>query len=535
MKTNSVFIALLLILSQTIEAVDNKMGILFFESGLFGASESYFQKEKSGLPAGLLPEASYYLGLSYFNASEKNEALALQSFNEGVTADETYPYNYVGLGMLALKTNKAEAESYFKKALGMKNYKKDASLRAAVAAAYLSAGMVDEAHKYIEQARSIDSKAPASYMVEGDLLLFQKQKGEACGKYETALYSNPDYIPAYLKLGAVYIPMNSKTALDKLKIAGQKDDAFPGTYCLLGDLFKYYGDYGKAVAAYARFIDAGYYDAGNLSDYAQVLYFDGKYNEALSLFQKLADQKKDDVAINRFNAYCQVKMASPQGLAAIRKFMETTAPANIIVQDYICYAEALVENNDYTEALNSYKKALDMEPERTALLKDIYPLYIKMNDPGNAVATSWAYLDKDKKYDPEEIFRMGKIFYNAGNDTLYTVENRMKLLANADSLFSLLAQKVPDSYLGYFWQARTNASLDPETTQNLAQPFYEKVAIMLEPKKADYSRELVECYKYLGYSCYLKGDNAMAKQYFDKVLQIDPDDAVAKEAQKGLK
>ena len=66
------------------------------------------------------------------------------------------------------------------------------------------------------------------------------------------------------------------------------------------------------------------------------------------------------------------------------------------------------------------------------------------------------------------------------------------------------------------WRARTNSAMDPETTDGLAKPYYEKVMDMLlsknEPK---YNSALIECYSYLGYYYLLKSDYPTSKESAD--------------------
>ena len=117
----------------------------------------------------------------------------------------------------------------------------------------------------------------------------------------------------------------------------------------------------------------------------------------------------------------------------------------------------------------------------------------------------------------------------------------------ADSVFHSIAEAAPDSYLGNFWRARANSALDPETTLGLAKPFYEEVATLLESKNdPHYNSALIECYSYLGYYYLLAIENpalkaeAMAnkeksKEYWNKILAIDPANATAKRALDGIK
>jgi len=114
-------------------------------------------------------------------------------------------------------------------------------------------------------------------------------------------------------------------------------------------------------------------------------------------------------------------------------------------------------------------------------------------------------------------------------------DERIALYLKADSIFGDFTIRYPDHYLGYFWRARVNAILDPETVSGLAKPHYEKVAEILEKtNNAERKREMIEAYQYLGYYYYLKEDMPNSLIYFNKILVVDPNNTVAQEAIKGI-
>ena len=79
---------------------------------------------------------------------------------------------------------------------------------------------------------------------------------------------------------------------------------------------------------------------------------------------------------------------------------------------------------------------------------------------------------------------LGKNYYYAGNAIQVkdkpNLEKRKHLLLAADSIFGYVAEKSANSYLGNFWRARANSSLDPETEKGLAKPYYEAALELLE-------------------------------------------------------
>lgn len=75
---------------------------------------------------------------------------------------------------------------------------------------------------------------------------------------------------------------------------------------------------------------------------------------------------------------------------------------------------------------------------------------------------------------------------------------------------------------------------DSESTEGLAKPYYESALALLETK-ADASKSLIiECESYLGYYYFLKKDYEQSKVYWNKILQLDPENVIAKQALRGL-
>ena len=160
------------------------------------------------------------------------------------------------------------------------------------------------------------------------------------------------------------------------------------------------------------------------------------------------------------------------------------------------------------------------------------------------------YTEETGNSEPGDVLRLGKCFYNvACRDSVTDSRNRELMVA--DSLFGVVSVEVPQSYVGYFWRARVNSMLDPETEKGLARPYYEKVIeIALEQPERN-KKELIESYKYLGYYYYLQADAITAKNngnplpakaeydtaksYFSKVIGIDPADEIASQALKQIK
>jgi len=131
---------------------------------------------------------------------------------------------------------------------------------------------------------------------------------------------------------------------------------------------------------------------------------------------------------------------------------------------------------------------------------------------------------------------MGRYYYYAASglkdSTSASAKEKAKaFLKSADQAFGVVSVRKHDSYLGYLWRARTNAILDPETTEGLATPYYEQTVAVISAKQngaTNNKSELIESYRYLAYYYYLKADKANSISYCNKLLSLDPENQTAK-------
>lgn len=551
MKTKTVLCGLLfLLMSVGMRAADNKTGINLYESGMCGAAKVFFLTNLKTLQdPNIQAEAYYYLGECYSIMGPMDSARVC--YEKGIVLQPENPYNQVGLGKLKLKSDANGAEVLLKEALGAKGFKKDVGLQLAVARAYLFAGDRTKAMEYVNRAKEYDAKSGRPYLVEGDILVDEGKVGDACAKYEMATYFSPDCVGAYLKQAQYYMSTNRALSLEKLNKALELAPDFCGTYCSLGELHEMAGDSKAAVENYSKFIHAGFYGTEHLLRYAGILYYNKQYDEMLPVLQTVMNKKSDNLVAKRLYAYCLSKQKDTEKcMEAIKHFIETTPPESCIYQDYICYAEQLLANKLYDPCVVYYKKALQADSKKQELYKDIAGVFEKNRQLDSAVVYYEQYMGVFKEPAAADVLVLGKCYYNLASQDTVAVQQAIEL-QKADTLFGTLSTLVPNSYVSYFWRARVKSMLDPETTQGLAKPYYEKV-IEIGLKEPDrFKRELVEGYKYLGYYHYVladaitsknngnpdpaKQEYGEAKAFFSKVLEINPKDEIALKALESIK
>ena len=538
------------LLSVSVKAADHRVGIGLYESEMTGAAKVFFLAPLPTLTDNVRQaEACYYLGECYLTLGQRDSAGFY--YDKGVGLQPDYPYNRVGQASLKLNDDPSGAEALLKDALGTKGYQKDANLQIAIARAYLHAGDAAKAMEHVNKAKELDDKSGLPYLVEGDILVMRGHTGDACAKYESATYFSPDCLGAYLKQAQIYMSTNRSLSLEKLNKVREISPDFCGAYCSLGELHEMSGNSKAAAENYTKFIRSGYYDTENLLRYAGILYFDKQYAGMLPVLEQVLDERPDNLVAKRLYAYCLAKREDGEKcLQAIRHFIESTPEEHQIYQDFLCYAEQLEANKNYNDAVVFYEKALQTDAKHQELNKEIADIFAKTNQLDSAVVYYNRYIDYAGEASAEDLLKLGKCYYNmACRDSV--VDEQKAELVKADSLFAALSDKVPSSYVGYFWRARVNSMLDPETLEGLAKPYYEKVVEIGLSNTERYKRELIESYKYLGYYHYVvadaittknngnpdsaKGEYEEAKEFFSKVLALDAKDEIALKALESIK
>lgn len=538
MKKTHLFLALFMILA-TFANAQNDYGIYYFGIGEYANAKKYFEDQIAAKPA----ESNYYLGEIAWAQGKADDAKAY--YEKGISADPTYLLNYIGQAKLILKSDQKKAEEEF--SLALKKNKKNVPVNVAIARAYYENGMRDAALAKIELVRKFAKKSPLLYTLEGDILKDSLKYGDAAGKYEQALYFDPSYTVASMKCAEVYETINPTLSIDILKKVIAKYPDFIVAYRNLGKTYCQTGQYNDAIDVYKTYFEKGQYNVEDIIRYASAYYFTDKYDESVKLIDEGLKIAPDNFVLNRLKMYNAVKTKDfENGLKCADYFftLRTSTPASYITQDYSTYGALLSEAGQYDKAVEQYKKALSGDVNEPAIYKEASSAYTKLGDNVDAAQMYDKYIAAvgADKAEAVDYYQMGRSYYAAGISMMNNASDSIKTLGKgylikADSAFAVVCQMSPDSYTGYMWRGHTNAALDPETTQGLAKPYYEAtIEKILNRGNGSSNKELVNAYQYLGYYYYLKADKngsaedkANSIKYWTKILEIDPNNANAKQ------
>lgn len=478
----------------------------------------------------------YYLGCIALD--EKNTAEAKKNFEAGVAANPTYGYNYIGLGEIDLLNNdKGAAEKQF--ALGLKTDKKNTALLVAVARAYYNVNptlYAKDITKYIGKAEK-DSKymEPAIYVLQGDMEA-KNDPGEAAGKYEMAINmdSEKGHVnrEAYVKYANTYFRVNPSYAIEKLKELNEKE---PNSALAQRELAEKYYDneqFGSACLQYEKYIKNPNHFQRDEQRFAGLLFSAKRYDESVELAKKILASDPGNPYMYRvllLNYSAQNKM--PEAVEVGKKLFESK-DAKLIPNDYILYGKALSETGDAQGAVKVFETAIQLNPDKPELLTDLSAVYDRAGQNEKAVEVMKQYLDLGNG-SVSDLLSMARRYQNLAGTLTYGTPEFEAAINEAIKYCDMAIEKAGDSLTSGSTASLYRAKGQILLAKNESKPnedvvaAYNKALELLNSDSANlqnYKPYYSEAYRVVGAYYIINKNNAKAKEYFGKYLEIYPDD-----------
>ena len=485
-------------------------------------------------------KAVSYFYLGSIDLREGNTQAAKANFDKGVAANPAYGYNYVGLGEIALKGgDKSGAEKLFKEA--MATDKKDAALTAAVARAYFNVDPVlykKEIDKNVAKALK-DSKnlEPAVYVLQGDMAK-ASDIGQAAGYYEQAMtydeqagHINPE---AYVKYSNLYNKVNPSFAISKLEELNQK---LPTSALAQRELAEKYYDgnqFTKAAQQYGKYMSNPNHFQNDEQRYSGLLYFGKDYKKSLEIANQVLAKDPENVYMHRMVMLNKAALEDYAGAEEAAKKLFSTPNATFTATDYMTYGDILGALNHPDEAIEAYTKAYELNPEKNkSVLVSISSMYTDAENYAKAAEVMQKYVD------------MG----DASLTDYYTLSNRYKNLAlslpeesperveaanNGIKYIDLALESAADESKGMLLQNKASLLMTRDgtnPTDELVETYKAMVAAYdLDPEnKVKRAGAYKSAYGFIANDYRVKKDDANARLYFEKLLEIDPENQAVRD------
>ena len=455
--------------------------------------------------------------LAGFSATANAQEVELQA---AIDAIKSQAPNVAELAKTAYKKNKKNAEALMKVARAYYEQKDTAG-------ANLFANYANEAGK------PKNAYAPA-FMMLGDVeAAYGTDGGKAAGYYNQAIHFDPTNPEGYKKWALVYRKISPNQAAAKLQEMKRNcpnediDAAIAHIYMLAGDEKQAYENYAKA--------DVNKLDKGNLNEFVRASYFTGHFEDALKAAEAGLKLEPRNPTFNRLAMFSNYELKKYDAAKAyIHKYFNETDSAKFSEYDHFYTALIYQALEDKENMYAQYDKALELVNDssmikRYAILKSVSDSYLKDQQFDNAIKYYNDYLACKPDLNSDDMEGVAKIYskYADADET-----RKPELVGKAIEAYRAMADKFPVQSIYAAYQCATmNNKLDKTGEKGLAKPDYQKVVDLLANKADRDNSEntmLKYSYHYLMSNAFIYGKNkALAKEYADKILAIDPEYAPA--------
>lgn len=529
MKTKFFFAAMLLACASfAINAQGYKDGIDFYKIGKLDDAKDLLERnlDKAETNKG---EAYYYLGEIAYHKGDLS--LAKSYYDKGLQADPKNAFNVVGQGAVALKNGDLKgAEKLFKQA--EKLSKKNPKLAIAIANAYYYA----DANAYEKQINKQTANAfkwnpsdPDYYIFKGDELGYKKEWGQAYGQYELAFQYEPNNIESRVKAANVDFFLNPDRAIKGLEnLLAQ----VPNNALVQRELAeKYYenNNVAKALENYGKYYNNPNHFAKDEVRYAQLLWMNKEYDKAIDVCNGLINS--DDDSGNKFfgyrlKLYSQCSKEDWEGaIETGDKFfdMSDKFSTSYLASDYSQYATALNQLNRSEDAVETFEKAVELFPNDNNILNQLVNIYTKNKDFEKAAKVREKVVESGQ-YTVNDLYNLANAYTRVAENTT-DADKKKEVLARAEKAITEVIAKQPDDVSNYYMASRIKLLSEASEFDGTALESYKKLENVVnnhkDDKNANYYYQL--CYRYMANYYYKQGDKVNALTYFEKWLQLDPD------------
>lgn len=448
---------------------------------------------------------------------------ALQNAPADVKDD---PYYLIATGKMLLdESNVEEAEKYFLQALQRTKYKKPEILLAVAKVKIASEnGDANQAIDLLNRAIKKGKHNEELYIELGKAYRKLNNGTEAFKAFRQAIDIDKNFAEAYYLTGMIFRTQNnSEMYLEYFNKAIQADAKYAPAYHQLYHHY-YFRNVNTAKDYLEKYIALSDHKIENDYDYTDILYLTKNYKQAIDLAKKLieTDKEKTPARIYKLIAYSyQENGDQANAFDYILHYFKKAPDSILIAKDFILVADLYTKKQKLDSAIFFYKVGTELERDSSSIIKyykTLADLTKQQKDYSERAKWLGKYYAANNKSTNVDLFNWGLAWFQAGN------------YEKADSVFAMYSEKYPQQVFGYYWRGRSKAAIDSTMELGLAIPYYLKVIEIGETDTTGNSkRQLIESYGYLaGYEVNENKNYNKAIEYFEKLLQLDPENEPAK-------
>jgi tetratricopeptide (TPR) repeat protein len=425
-----------------------------------------------------------------------------------------------------------------------KKNKKNAEVVVGIGRAFYEAVPKDTTNARVYANYGIALKSPAAYVLAGDIYALGDAGGDAARMYEQAIYfgrengGQIDETP-YYKYATVYRKVSLPSSIEKLdQLAQDRPDLAANGHVdvLKGRVYDLANKVEEAAKVYNK-VPLAQLEERDVVSAARANYLLGDYKKSQEIIEYGLKSQPRKFTFNQLGMFNYTMLKDyDKALEYADRMLNQSDSVKMNPEIYGVYAKALNGAKKYNEAIEVYKKTLQLEfdsqDKKAGVIKDLADAYKGMDDYENAVIYYDQFLKTVSHASLTDYADLGRLYVQYA-DKLQGEEKQAKL-KKADEIYADLAAKNADAKeYSLFWRARVGTMMDPDASQGLAQPFYEELVNTITAKaemdNADKARLKEGCNFLMVYYLKIKDDTARSKEFAQKVQTVDPANETAKQ------
>lgn len=423
-------------------------------------------------------------------------------------------------------------------------YKKEPSVYNGAAEAFWWNG-ADSARaiKYANKAIAIDSKYAPAYVLQGNIWAYYKDTLRAKKWYEKAITANPQS-PLGYEANARIMELSGDLdgAVATLEKATTANPQYP-FHLKAARIYERHikedndvgGNMAKAIVHYEQ-IEPDSMECDDVVRYANHYRGMHDYNKFFEIVEPYLEKYSSDPDLNRQCLYSNVETKRYQ---EAEKFANRliAAPGSVPKSiDYKYFVRTYMGENKYEDAIEISKKwmglAIAEDSDKQYAIGKIAEAYKELGEFEKAEDAYAEYISSREaagKTTENDINEYAKLYLNKADES--NGSEKIAAYMKADSIYDVMANKfihLADQALNQ--RFKISFELHPDPTDGYALPVCNRlISTLLAKSSLDDTRKgwLVKAYEYLGYYNVKNNHFRKGKEYYQKILAIDPNNGDA--------
>lgn len=442
-----------------------------------------------------------------------------------------------------IKTKGADFDKQVKELY--KENKKNADALVAIGRTFYNNKDLTNAGLFADYALQRNTKSADAHILKGDIAVSNDDGSTAAQEYQQAIYFAPKNPDAYYKYAMILRGRNPEDAVATLEELRKQVPDYP-VDALAARIYYHTKNPNleKAAEYYGKVTDVTKMEDEDIKDYATIEWMLGNKDKSIEVAKAGLTKDPKWSTLNRLVFWNSTdKNYTDQALDYADRLFNKSDSANVTADDYAYYGTALKQAKRWDDAIKAYTTSLEyLEKDPNAIVskpilyKNMSDVYNEKGDYDNALA----YVEKsiDAKENPSfsDYNSLGSQYLEIASKRSQAKDAAGAKAAykKADDTYAKIAQKFPEqeNYCNYV-RGSINSALDPDSKLGLAKPYYEALASALEAKTdrtENQNAMLKTAYQYMiVYEFNGRQNKAAAKEWAEKMLEVDPTNEIAKQ------